>query len=274
MEEPTSFSSKKTSHRETPLDVWNSFALSYAGFTCRACACEEFHFLSLLQHEFPMRAIQIRISQGARILDFGCGTGWFLAEAQASGDPLRIGIDNSLESLAGLNGVPTPDPNRANPVHLVSGDGLKLPFLSESFDVVVGHVSMPYMDTRGAFCEIYRVLAPGGSFFLTFHNFLYLRKRLTKSFISAHWKDVVYMFYVGANGLLNHLDLPQTQVWWKRSKFETVNTRHGVDVAASRAGFSRISAAGPTNRIFFHATGYKQSQEGMLIAAPEVIYPD
>ena len=34
-----------------------------------------------------MRAITVRIPAAKRILDFGCGTGWFLTEAQVDGIP-------------------------------------------------------------------------------------------------------------------------------------------------------------------------------------------
>ena len=132
-----------------------------------------------------MRAINVRIPLAKRILDFGCGRGWFLAEAQVNGNPVRVGVDYSQESLAG-HGVPMLQPDQANLIHKLLADGLHLPFSEASFDVVIGHVSMPYMNTRAALREIYRVLAPGGSFLLTFHNFYCLRQRLLKSLASAH----------------------------------------------------------------------------------------
>src|SRR5579863_3390609 len=107
-----------------------------------------------------MRSLKVRIQKAAKILDFGCGTGWFLAEASVDGNPLRIGVDYSCQSLKGLNGIPKLHPNQVNPLHMASADGLHLPFAEASFEVVVGHVSMPYMNTRAAFSEINRVLAP------------------------------------------------------------------------------------------------------------------
>src|SRR5258708_850309 len=127
-----------------------------------------------------MRAIRIRIPGAKRILDFGCGTGWFLAEAQVDGNPLRVGVDYSRESLEGTNGVPRIQADQSNPVCLVIADGLRLPFVDQSFDAVVGHVSMPYMDTCEAMVEVNRVLVPGGSFLLTFHSFNYLWQRARK----------------------------------------------------------------------------------------------
>jgi hypothetical protein len=91
----------------------------------------------------------------------------------------------------------------------------------------------------------------------------------------AHrWKDVVFMFYIGTNGLLNHFNLPQTGVWWNQSRFETVNTHHGVRMAARRAGFIRISTAGRQNSLFFHVTAQKPNEGGPMISPPEPIYPE
>jgi SAM-dependent methyltransferase len=220
-----------------------------------------------------MRAITIRIPAAKRILDFGCGTGWFLAEAQVDGNPFRVGVDYSLESLEGRNGVPRLQAGQANPVRLVVADGLRLPFVDESFDAVVGHVSMPYMDTREALLEVNRVLVPGGSFLLTFHSFNYLWQRVLKSLGSGNWRDIVYMSYVGTNGLLNHFNLPQRRAWWKRSLFETVNTRRGVDSAARKAGFVGISSETRTKRIFFAVAGQKPSDGRDVMPPPEAIYP-
>jgi len=221
-----------------------------------------------------MRSLTVRIPKAKRILDFGCGTGWFLAEAQVDGDPLRIGVDYSRESLTGLNGIPKLQAGQVNPLHLASADGLHLPFPANSFDAVVGHVSMPYMNTRAALCEVYRVLAPGGSFLLTFHSFQYIRQKLWGSLMSGRWKDVVFMFYIGTNGILNHFNLPQAQVWWNSRRFETVNTHRGVQVAARKVGFIHISTEGRPNKIFFHVTAQKPNETGPVIPPPEAIYPE
>lgn len=221
-----------------------------------------------------MRAITIRIPGAKRILDFGCGTGWFLAEAQVDGNPFRVGVDYSRESLDGTNGVPRLQTGEVNPVRLVLADGLRLPFVDESFDVVIGHVSMPYMDTREAMLQVYRVLVPGGSFLLTFHSFHYLWQRVLKSLGSSNWRDVAYMFYVGINGLLNHFGLQQRRVWWKRNRFETVNTPRGVYFAARKAGFIEISSDTRSKRIFFAVAGQKPSDGRDVIPSPEAIYPE
>ena len=84
-----------------------------------------------------MRAIDLSLPAARRILDFGCGSGWVLAEAAKTGSPLCVGVDYSLKSLQGI-GVPVQnDEAVTSDVHLVAGSGLSLPFANEVFDVVV-----------------------------------------------------------------------------------------------------------------------------------------
>lgn len=208
-----------------------------------------------------MRAIQVRIPAAKRVLDFGCGTGWVLGEANCESDAFRVGVDisvNALETAA-----------RSSRLNVAVADGLHLPFVDEAFDVVVGHVSMPYMNTECALQEVYRVLAPGGSVFLTFHSFFYLRQRFWSSLRAGNWKDVVFTAYMGVNGILNHLGLPQRQTFWNRSTFETVNTAAGVARTSRRRGFTLVATEHEPRRIFFVATARKPNLEsGAVLPAP------
>jgi SAM-dependent methyltransferase len=142
-----------------------------------------------------------------------------------------------------------------------------------TFDVVIGHVSMPYMNTRAAFREVYRVLSPGGSFLLTFHSFYFVHQWLLEDIRTAHWKGIPYKIYIATNGVLNHLNLPQAQVWWKPSAFETVNTPRGIRLAAEMAGFTDVVSHPRPNRILFDATARKPSADGPMMPPPEAIYP-
>jgi len=219
-----------------------------------------------------LRAIDLSLPAARRILDFGCGSGWVLAEAAKTGSPLCVGVDYSLKSLQGI-GVPVQnDEAVTSDVHLVAGSGLSLPFANEVFDVVVGHVSMPYLNTRAGLQEIYRVLAPGGSILLTFHSVRYLTETLGKSLAAGHWKNVIFMGYLAVNGLLNHFSLPQTQLWWNRSVFETINTAAGISATARRAGFVMISIELVADRMFFAMTARKPGPNGVLPAPAYAIY--
>src|SRR2546422_5153567 len=148
-------------------------------------------------------ATDLKRSAGRKILDFGCGTGWVLAEAPAAArETLLVGLDFSPALL--LEGR-----RRFKSLCFVRGNGVALPFGADSFDEVIGHVSLPYMNTSAALREIHRVLAPGGAFFLTFHSLAYVRERFLDSVRKGRWKDVLFMLYITANGLLNHCGLPQ-----------------------------------------------------------------
>ncbi len=203
--------------------------------------------------ETSKRAVDLHISKARRVLDFGCGTGWLIGELEAEGEPFRVGIDHSFASIQ--------EAKQYRGIAFAVADGLLLPFANEIFDVVIGHVSMPYMNTAKALCEIYRVMTPGGTLFLTFHNVRYARQRLWASAKRLNWKDVLFSMYMTVNGLLNHFSLAQMEAWWTRSRFETVNTPRGIHRTASAAGFSLISTEHSVARIFFAATASKPNAD-------------
>lgn len=214
-----------------------------------------------------MRDVFVKLPDARTVLDFGCGTGWVLGEAHAEGHPYRIGIDTSFESIKQGKA-------RNAGMVFVLADGLRLPFSDASFDVVIGHVSLPYMNTTKALQEIHRVLSPGGSCLLTFHSFHYVRKRLASSIRKGNWKDVIFMMYLAFNGFSNHLSLPQRL--WMHGIFETVNTPTGVYRAARKLGFTMISIERAAKRVFFTVTARKApAQPGAVSAAPgwSVLWP-
>lgn len=168
-----------------------------------------------------------------------------LAKADHS-NTLRVGLDFSFDQL--LEG------RRQYPdLYFVRGSGLAPPFAAAAFDQVIGHVSLPYMNTRAALGQVHRVLAPGGSFFLTFHSLEYVRWRLRKDVRQRRWKDILFMGYITANGLLNHCGLPQMS--WLNGVFETINTASGVVRTAQRIGFHEIRIEHQPGAIFFWRDG-------------------
>lgn len=103
---------------------------------------------------------------GLRLLDVGCGTGRFSERAHARGAEvvaLDVGPNLLRQAMA-----------RAD-VRAVVGDGLRLPFRDQSFDVVVSsemieHTTSPADAVR----EMARVLKPGGRLALTCPNRVWL----------------------------------------------------------------------------------------------------
>ncbi|MDP6991049.1 MAG: class I SAM-dependent methyltransferase [Planctomycetota bacterium] len=87
-----------------------------------------FRFSRLFQEDWHAEMIS-HVPPGAeRILDLGCGTGFFLAELEAR-HPGSVGLDISHEMLK-VSSQYVPD------ARLVTGDAERLPFAAEAFDVV------------------------------------------------------------------------------------------------------------------------------------------
>lgn len=97
---------------------------------------------------------------GARLLEIGCGMGTDLLQF-ARGGAFCTGIDLTPRSIAitrhrfGLYGMSA---------DFMISDGERLPFRSESFDVVYSNGVLHHTpDTAGAIREAHRVLRPGGT---------------------------------------------------------------------------------------------------------------
>jgi len=96
----------------------------------------------------------------ARILDVGCGTGDLAIEFSRFG---RVtGCDFSYPMLE-IGRRKTREAAFGNPIDLLAGDGLKLPFRDASFDAVVSaFVLRNLSDLDNGLREMRRVLRPGG----------------------------------------------------------------------------------------------------------------
>ena len=97
--------------------------------------------------------------RGARLLEIGCGMGTDLLQFARGGarctgvdlTPRSVEITRHRFRLYGMDGA------------FMIADGERLPFASESFDVVYSNGVLHHTpDTAGAFREVHRVLRPGG----------------------------------------------------------------------------------------------------------------
>lgn len=99
-------------------------------------------------------------------LDLGCGNGYLgLALAEKSTlDVYLIDIDAEMLAVAERN---LNDRNLGSRVKVLLADVHKMPFESNFADIIVSRGSVFFwQDQPKAFCEIYRVLAPGGKAFI------------------------------------------------------------------------------------------------------------
>lgn len=112
---------------------------------------------------FPWVAKQLPLSANARILDTGCGPGWFWAAAASE---LPKDIELTLSDLSPGMVQEAVERCRPLPFAAVTGqqaDATDLPFENGSFDVVIAmHMLYHLPDPSTALAEIYRVLKPGG----------------------------------------------------------------------------------------------------------------
>jgi arsenite methyltransferase len=104
-----------------------------------------------------------RLSPGERVLDLGSGAGTdSLIAAQMVGEHGHVtGIDMTPEMLAKARAAATE--MGASNVEFVESEAERLPFLDESFDVVISNGVIDLIPDKDAvFAELFRVLAPGG----------------------------------------------------------------------------------------------------------------
>jgi SAM-dependent methyltransferase len=113
--------------------------------------------LHLKRYEFALAW-----SDGADVLDAGCGTGYgaaFLARRSRR----VVGVDRSAEALEHARAHHA-EPN----LELVEADVLDLPFADASFDVVCGFETIEHLEDRSRFVlEAARVLRRDGTFLVS-----------------------------------------------------------------------------------------------------------
>jgi demethylmenaquinone methyltransferase/2-methoxy-6-polyprenyl-1,4-benzoquinol methylase len=106
------------------------------------------------------------IQAGSRVLDVATGTADIALAARAAKAGLIVAADFSYTMLkyARLKIKPwNYKPNQLAPIHLVTADGLRLPFPNNSFDAVVTGFSLRNVGDLNAFLrEMTRVTKPGG----------------------------------------------------------------------------------------------------------------
>ncbi|MEO7715215.1 MAG: methyltransferase domain-containing protein [Capsulimonas sp.] len=108
--------------------------------------------VSLIETHYPRKS-------DLRILDIGCGTGAMLEDLSDFGQV--TGADFALEALRFCR--------ERNPEQtLARADARRLPFATDSFDIVTAMDVVEHIDNdKAAMSEILRVLKPGGRVFVT-----------------------------------------------------------------------------------------------------------
>ena len=163
-----------------------------------------------------------------RILDVGCGAGQTMAAMAAGGRAIGVDIDLAALRLAARRPV-------AGSLRVAVAQGERLPFGDAAFDFVYSRVALPYMDIPSAIAEMHRVLRPGGRLWLALHPL----SMPLEQFRRGNLKGKVHAAYIIANGLWFHLT---GRTFRLTSEIcESIQTRRGMRVALTRAGFTGIA---------------------------------
>lgn len=116
-----------------------------------------------MQLEIPKLVSEKNI-RNKRVLDIGCGFGWFEHWATQQKVKKITGIDVSTEEIALAKNL------RKSSVNFIVGSAIKLPFKENTFDTVVSWEVLEHIPKNTEslmFSEVFRVLKPGGKFFLS-----------------------------------------------------------------------------------------------------------
>ena len=133
--------------------------------------------------EWPVLRALLPDLKGARVLDLGCGFGWFCRWAREAGTAQVSGLDVSEKMLERAR-RDTKDPAIA----YAREDLETLKLARDSFDLVYSSLTLHYIENlRGLFEQIYRALVPGGSLVFSVEHPIYTAPRDPKWTADGTW---------------------------------------------------------------------------------------
>lgn len=125
----------------------------------------------------------LELREGERVLDCGCGMGFYLLAIGRLRRLRLVGLDGDGDRLRWARGERIPG-------ELVQGDIAQMPFSDGAFDkVLMSEVLEHLLDDRGGLSEIYRLLRPGGILALSVPHAKY-----------PFWWDPINTIWTGLGG--------------------------------------------------------------------------
>lgn len=116
--------------------------------------------------EWPALQAMLPPLAGKRVLDLGCGYGWFCRSAREQGAREVVGIDLSSKMLARAAEL-TRDPA----IHYRRGDLAALTLDDERYDLIYSSLALHYLAEVGPlFGQLFDALTPGGSLVFSVEN--------------------------------------------------------------------------------------------------------
>jgi SAM-dependent methyltransferase len=119
--------------------------------------------------EWPTIVSMLPDITGKRVVDLGCGFGWFCRWAREAGATSVLGLDVSANMLARARETTV---DAAIAYRQADLETLELP--ASSFDLAYSSLTLHYLERLGPlFAAIHRALAPGGCFVFSAEHPLY-----------------------------------------------------------------------------------------------------
>ena len=113
-----------------------------------------------------VKMLSSHLEPGMRVLELGCGTGYFTRELARSGaEIVAIDVSPELLEIASVNCL-------MSNVRYEIQNACALSYPDAVFDSVVGSSVLHHLEIREALRETYRVLKPGGTIYFTEPNML------------------------------------------------------------------------------------------------------
>lgn len=144
---------------------------------------------------------------GGRILDAGCGDGFYLHLLSNLGEFELVGLDSDPRALESAR-----KNLKGRKVKLVEGDVLKTPFKDNYFDKIICSEVLEHLsDDLAGLKELKRVLKPGGTLMITVpnHNYPFLwdpvnwvlervfKTHIKSGFWAGIWNQHLRLYYPG-----------------------------------------------------------------------------
>jgi len=167
------------------------------------------------------------------VLDVGCGAGQTLIASNLEAIAVAVGIDIDQAALVLGRQLTTK-------VKFVRAKGEALPFGSDTFDLVICRVAIPYMNIPLALHEMSRVLRRGGALWLVLHSSSFVLWELRRAIRLLNVKGVCFLAYVLLNGAVFHLTGRQFAFPFGPKRYESCQTSRGITIALRRTSFGDI----------------------------------
>lgn len=171
----------------------------------------------------------------SRVLDVGCGAAQEMLPFLTKGDALGVGTDISPE--VGRVGREMYASHAAQArINFLRCAAEELPFPSDSFDVVICRLALPYTHNARAFAEVSRVLRPGGKYFLKISGARWYLLELTQALRKMKLLSAIHASRVLLAGAVYHLIRRQPR--WRVPSRETFQSEWLLRRQLRRYGLS------------------------------------